>query len=610
MTMVLKTPLVLVCIAWLTISPARGNRGVSAEEVSQQTTLYHAGHAPHHVTRLHRYEQNGVQSMLEEEAKWTQEMRKETSQKAATLRDAHRMRGSSLLEEGQALSTAYSGFVKVSDIQAQALQAHHRSWSSWLQTLDASADNKHVNKHSNLLEERKTSPFNGALLQRFKSYSTEYRKNHSHDEIVATALSSLNSQYVGPIGVGTVVDPPDCKMQDGATPTATNKSVFDTVGSFVSSIPKKFANISSKVASAFEQSCTMSDQSKVWVVFDTGSTNIWIASDLCKDGPCRLPGRHMFNHEASATFKYPQSMLQLTVQFGTGKITGPQAVDDFHIGPFTVYNQTFAMIETETGSVFRDVPFEGIVGMAFDKMSANKATPFFSSMIQQKALTHNEFAFYFSKDKPSANAILWGGVDKKFYEGDLQYFPVVDPYYWSLKLLNFKIGDHVMLNGSDTYEGQANPTRKWNGPVAVVDTGTTFFTAEGSKFGEVMSKLPPANCNDVTESTHPPITISLENMLGQPGDFVLTNKEYMSQSGTGASAHCSPAFMQIDLPEAHGPGMVLGEIFLRHFFAVFDRDSGKDFDAKVAFGRSSDSQEALSRLHELTFDQPVFTKQA
>ena len=33
------------------------------------------------------------------------------------------------------------------------------------------------------------------------------------------------------------------------------------------------------------------------------------------------------------------------------------------------------------------------------------------------------------------------------------------------------------------------------GPVAVVDTGSTFFAAEKGKIGEVLSKLPPAPCN-------------------------------------------------------------------------------------------------------------------
>ena len=58
------------------------------------------------------------------------------------------------------------------------------------------------------------------------------------------------------------------------------------------------------------------------------------------------------------------------------------------------------------------------------------------------------------------------------------------------------------------------------------------------------------------------------HLNGQPRDFVVSNKQYMSKSGSGAGARCSPAFMEINLPADHGPGMVLGEIFLREHFAV------------------------------------------
>jgi len=520
------------------------------------TLLYHPGHSPHHVTRLHRYEHAGMQSMLQEEARWVEQAQK------------HSARGERFKEVLLHQKHQDSEFVKLSDIQGRALREHHQSW---LQTAEGITNLP--NRDGISLIQKKT------LIQKFKAdLPVDQRDPAGIDSVVATSLSSLNSQYVGPIGVGTVHTPPGCGMSDGG----------------------------SKLKSSLEQACTVEDQSKVWVVFDTGSTNIWIASDLCRSGACRLPGRHMFNHTASATFKYPKSVLQLTVQFGTGKITGPQAIDDFKIGPFTVKDQTFAMIEKEEGSVFHDVPFEGIVGMAFDKMSANHVQPFFSSIIQQKVLQHNEFSFYFSRDDPSANALLWGGVDKNFYEGKLQYFPVVDPYYWSLKLVNFKIGSDEILGAADTYEGSTNPTRNWKGPVALVDTGTTFFTAEGNKFGQVMSKLSSGACKDVTDATHPPITITLENVLGQPSDFVMSNKQYMTQSGKGETSHCSPAFMQIDLPEEHGPGMVLGEIFLRHFFAVFDRDTGVDSDAKIAFAASSNKPEALNRLRELTKNQPQF----
>merc|ERR1719284_1294983 len=39
------------------------------------------------------------------------------------------------------------------------------------------------------------------------------------------------------------------------------------------------------------------------VVFDTGSTNLWMASTLCKRGSCVERGRARFNHKASLTFQ-------------------------------------------------------------------------------------------------------------------------------------------------------------------------------------------------------------------------------------------------------------------------------------------------------------------
>ena len=63
------------------------------------------------------------------------------------------------------------------------------------------------------------------------------------------------------------------------------------------------------------------------------------------------------------------------------------------------------MIEKQSGQVFNDVPFEGILGLGFPSMSANHATPFFDTVIQEKSLQHNEFAFYFSKDIRAGNAV-------------------------------------------------------------------------------------------------------------------------------------------------------------------------------------------------------------
>jgi len=137
---------------------------------------------------------------------------------------------------------------------------------------------------------------------------------------------------------------------------------------------------------------------------------------------------------------------------------------------------------------------------------------------------------------------------------------------------------------------------------AIVDTGTTFFTAEGQMFDDVIKRLPSAACSQVSDRSHPPITYTLRSAGGEPRDFVLDNTQYM----TSRDGECLPAFMRIDVPPAHGPAMVLGEVFLREYFSVFDRGDGSDADARVGFARAKGAGEVAPRLKDLTKHQPAF----
>lgn len=559
--------------------------------------LNHPGHAPVHVTRLHRYDHSGIDAFLQREDQW---------QRMETQVDEPR------------------SFLQISEVQAVALNDHHEAF------LQESTSNNDVNgksshqgaaaqylKKSDVLT--RPSPSETTVLQRFAKVHTGL-----HDGRAVTGLSSLMSQYVGPIGVGTTLTPSGCQLPSNAS-NLQLKVDFGT-------------EPSTSLSQDGTQDCQMTDQSKIWVVFDTGSTNIWIASDLCETGACMETGRQRYNHTKSLSFAYPDHQSTLTVQFGTGKLIGPQARDDLHIGPFTVFNQTFAMIETQNGQVFHDVPFEGILGLAFPAMSANKVKPFFDTVIEQKALEKNEFAIYFSRDVPSANAVFWGGVDKRFCDGEIEYFPVTDPYYWAMDLHAFKIGDECLFGpgcsprsdswldsvllqtnnsssaakdlksiGKVGYSREAEvetSTRRQQHPKAVVDTGTTYFTAEGDLFGNIMARIPPSDCNLMTEESHKNLTYTLRNVRGDLRDFVFSRHMYMT-SGAG-STRCSPAFMKIDIPAVHGPGMVLGEVFLRNYYAVFDRGSGLDADGRVGFAPSVHSDNVRGHIRELTHSQPSF----
>merc|ERR1712050_226726 len=102
-------------------------------------------------------------------------------------------------------------------------------------------------------------------------------------------------------------------------------------------------------------------------------------------------------------------------------------------------------------------------------MSAGGVTPFFDNIIKQKALNKNEFAFYFSLDEPAANGVFWGGVDPAFYKEKIEYFPVTDPYYWSLDLLGFQVGDETLLGGGT--DGLPLPK----------SDGSSFLQADGAR---------------------------------------------------------------------------------------------------------------------------------
>jgi len=172
------------------------------------------------------------------------------------------------------------------------------------------------------------------------------------------------------------------------------------------------------------------------VVYDTGSTNLWFASTLCKEGPCMRRRRY----DPYSSSSYHEGDYDLHVTFGTGELSGQQGIDDVEMAGFTVKQQTFAMIQVEKGSVFDQLDFEGILGLAFPSMSANGVPPFFDQVIDQKLLQKNAVSFYFTKLPTDASAVFFGDVDSKLYKGELTSVPVTEEYYWMVGLKDFKIG--------------------------------------------------------------------------------------------------------------------------------------------------------------------------
>lgn len=336
------------------------------------------------------------------------------------------------------------------------------------------------------------------------------------------------------------------------------------------------------------------------VVFDTGSTNLWVASVLCQSYPCSERNSSAFYDPARSTTQEPYALpsgeepKDIDITFGTGELRGPLHVDTYRVGPLTVPRQPFAMIREMHGQVFRSFPFEGILGLGFRSLSFGGVKPFFERVIDQKLLTHNEFAFYLNADGLKQSAILWGGVDKSLYHGPIHMFPVVQPHYWSLDLVDFRIGN-VSVAGA----GSKRVRR------LIVDSGTTYFTAPSDHFRLVSRRLAPTSCHEVelNSEEYPPLVFVLRDVNGKLFELEVTQETYMlgdaSGGGEGSPGTCRPAFMLLDVAQEFGPAMILGEVFMRYFFTVFSRGSGDPSQAKVGFARArigADPKNSLSFL--------------
>ncbi|KAL8433474.1 hypothetical protein ACSSS7_003864 [Eimeria intestinalis] len=299
-----------------------------------------------------------------------------------------------------------------------------------------------------------------------------------------------------------------------------------------------------------------------WVrpIFDTGSTNLWVVGSKCTDDTCTKVTR--FDPKKSETFQYTTPPVHLDITFGTGRIEGTTGIDNFQIGPFTVKQQTFGLVESEGGhnqhgNIFKAIDFEGIVGMGFPEMSSTGATPIYDNIMNQAKLKRNEFAFYVAKGSP-VSALFFGGVDPRFYQPPIHMFPVEREHYWEVALDAIYVGDKKFC----CEEGTKN--------YVILDSGTSFNTLPGAEMRSFLEMIPTQECsmeNDDFLKEYPDITYVIGGV-----SFVLKPEDYLVRSKTNL---CKPAYMQIDVPSEFGHAYILGSVaFMRHFYTVYRRSDG------------------------------------
>ncbi|KAH8105845.1 endopeptidase [Cristinia sonorae] len=285
------------------------------------------------------------------------------------------------------------------------------------------------------------------------------------------------------------------------------------------------------------------------VVLDTGSSNLWIPSIQCTSIACFLHNKY----DNTKSSSYKPNGTAFSIQYGTGSMEGFVSKDTLTIGDITIKNQLFAEATKEPGLTFAFGKFDGILGLAYDTIAVNHITPPFFEMVNQKLLDSAVFSFRLGSSEEDGGEVIFGGVDKSAYSGDVTYLPLRKKAYWEVELTSVSLGE-------DTLELENTG--------AAIDTGTSLI-ALPTDIAEMINTQIGATRGwngqyTVDCSTVPSLPDLTFSFGGKP--FPLKATDYILEvQGT-----CISSFTGMDINLPWGSLWIIGDVFLRRYYTIYD----------------------------------------
>ncbi|GKV38773.1 hypothetical protein SLEP1_g46647 [Rubroshorea leprosula] len=207
------------------------------------------------------------------------------------------------------------------------------------------------------------------------------------------------------------------------------------------------------------------------VIFDTGSSNLWVPSAKCYFSiACYFHSKYKSTHSST----YTKNGKPAEIQYGTGAISGFFSQDNVQVGDLVVKDQEFIEATREPSVTFIAAKFDGILGLGFQEISVGNAVPVWYNMVEQGLVKEPVFSFWFNRDpnEEQGGELVFGGVDPNHYKGEHAYVPVTQKGYWQ-----FDMGD-VLVDGQTTGFCASGCT-------AIADSGTSLLAGPTAIIAEV-----------------------------------------------------------------------------------------------------------------------------
>ncbi|KAG2123281.1 Asp-domain-containing protein [Suillus clintonianus] len=292
------------------------------------------------------------------------------------------------------------------------------------------------------------------------------------------------------------------------------------------------------------------------VILDTGSSDFWVTSSKYESDSCKPPSLIHLKYNSSASSTYKANGARFSSGYETGSVKGIISQDDLRIENLAVSGQNFGEVTGGSrATIDTYTSFGGVLGLGYKTHSHKHVVPPFYNMVDGGLKP--VFSFRFGRSEVDAGEVTFGGIDPLAYTGGIAYVPLSSTGNWEVKLQKVTFGDTILDFKS-----------KRTG--AAIDTGTSLIAlptkiAEkfNTKIGATRRENSTLHFVDCTKiSSLPELTFYFN---GKP--YALKGSDYVVVE---SQDRCISPFIGADIHAIGRSLWILGELFLRRYYTIFD----------------------------------------
>jgi hypothetical protein len=283
------------------------------------------------------------------------------------------------------------------------------------------------------------------------------------------------------------------------------------------------------------------------------------------------PGNN--SRSTSANHHIQTQDTPFSVVYGTGSVSGTLASDTIHIGPLSP-TLTFGLA-TNVSQEFSSYPMDGILGIGRGvKTEGSIAAPQLMDVLSSNRLiTSKLYGIHLSrgKDNLADGELNFGEVNKDRFSGDLNWNACLDNDngFWEIAIENAGVdGKAVGLSGRS----------------AIIDTGTSFILMPESDALKIHSQIPGFKQDGETFSVPCDTTAVIQ--------FSFNKQTYNISTADWRGLRLENGLCRSNIigrQTFKDTQWLVGDVFLKNVYSVFDFDSKRVGLGTKSVGASSTS---------------------